>query len=128
MQRTPSGLPCGMPGIGEEIDGAMQQAPQPARQVNSFGLFIGCMVSNLVFAALNFLVIFYSVRFSLYLRLLMATNGNKPIFCIVHYCAHWDFPSRTQYRLGISSSIRKCDAGSRLRSYLHGNQLCVFAS
>jgi len=55
-----------MPGIGEEIDGAMQQAPQPARQVNSFGLFIGCMVSNLVFAALNFLVIFYSARFSLY--------------------------------------------------------------
>src|SRR3569832_2516539 len=65
-QRTPAGLPCGMPGIGEEIDGAMQQAPQPARQVNSFGLFIGCMVSNLVFAALNFLVIFYSARFSLY--------------------------------------------------------------
>jgi hypothetical protein len=24
-------LPYGMPGIGEEIDGAMQQAPQPAR-------------------------------------------------------------------------------------------------
>ena len=29
MQRTPAGLPPGMPGIGEEIDGAMQQAPQP---------------------------------------------------------------------------------------------------
>ena len=27
----PAGLPYGMPGIGEEIDGAMQQAPQPAR-------------------------------------------------------------------------------------------------
>jgi hypothetical protein len=27
----PAGLPCGMPGIGEEIDGAMQQAPQPLR-------------------------------------------------------------------------------------------------
>jgi hypothetical protein len=24
-------LPCGMPGIGEEIDGAMQQAPQFGR-------------------------------------------------------------------------------------------------
>jgi hypothetical protein len=24
-------LPLGMPGIGELIDGAMQQAPQPAR-------------------------------------------------------------------------------------------------
>jgi len=34
-QRTPAGLPSGMPGIGEEIDGAMQQAPQPRRQGNS---------------------------------------------------------------------------------------------
>ena len=32
MQRTPAGLPFGMPGIGEEIEGAMQQAPQPGRQ------------------------------------------------------------------------------------------------
>jgi hypothetical protein len=31
-QRTPAGFPSGMPGIGEEIDGAMQQAPQPGRQ------------------------------------------------------------------------------------------------
>ncbi len=31
-QATPAGLPPGMPGIGEEIDGAMQQAPQPDRQ------------------------------------------------------------------------------------------------
>lgn len=31
-QRMPAGLPEGMPGIGEEIDGAMQQAPQPLRQ------------------------------------------------------------------------------------------------
>ncbi|MBK8766842.1 MAG: hypothetical protein IPM01_20395 [Burkholderiaceae bacterium] len=31
-QRTPAGLPCGMPGMGLEIDGAMQQAPQAARQ------------------------------------------------------------------------------------------------
>jgi hypothetical protein len=34
MQRMPAALPFGMPGIGEEIDGAMQQAPQPARQGN----------------------------------------------------------------------------------------------
>lgn len=27
----PAGLPCGMPGIGELIDGAMQQAPQWSR-------------------------------------------------------------------------------------------------
>jgi len=31
-QRTPAGLPWGMPGIGEEMDGAVQQAPQPERQ------------------------------------------------------------------------------------------------
>lgn len=31
-QRTPAGLPCGMPGMGLEIEGAMQQAAQPGRQ------------------------------------------------------------------------------------------------
>lgn len=31
-QRTPAGLPSGMPGMGELMDGAMQQAPQPDRQ------------------------------------------------------------------------------------------------
>jgi hypothetical protein len=30
-QRIPAGLPRGMPGIGEVIDGAMQQAPQWSR-------------------------------------------------------------------------------------------------
>lgn len=30
-QRTPAGLPCGIPGIGDEIEGAMQQAPHPTR-------------------------------------------------------------------------------------------------
>ena len=30
--RSPARLPCGIPGIGEEIDGAMQHAPQPLRQ------------------------------------------------------------------------------------------------
>jgi hypothetical protein len=28
---TPAGLPSGIPGIGEAIDGAVQQAPQPSR-------------------------------------------------------------------------------------------------
>jgi hypothetical protein len=32
MQGTPAGLPCGIPGIGLVMDGAMQQAPQPDRQ------------------------------------------------------------------------------------------------
>jgi hypothetical protein len=34
-QGTPAGLPSGMPGIGLVIDGAMQHAPQPARQLAS---------------------------------------------------------------------------------------------
>ena len=33
-QRTPAGLPSGIPGMGEVIDGAMQQAPQWSRQEN----------------------------------------------------------------------------------------------
>ena len=32
MHGTPAGLPFGMPGIGDDIDGAMQHAPQPGRQ------------------------------------------------------------------------------------------------
>ncbi|MDQ9170108.1 hypothetical protein Q8A64_06735 [Oxalobacteraceae bacterium R-40] len=32
MHGTPAGLPSGMPGIGDEIDGAMQQAAQALRQ------------------------------------------------------------------------------------------------
>ena len=31
-QRTPAGLPLGMPGIGLEMEGAMQHAPQWGRQ------------------------------------------------------------------------------------------------
>jgi hypothetical protein len=31
-QRTPAGLPSGMPGIGLLMEGAVQQAPQPGRQ------------------------------------------------------------------------------------------------
>lgn len=31
-QATPAGLPCGMPGIGELIEGAVQHAAQPLRQ------------------------------------------------------------------------------------------------
>lgn len=31
-QGTPAGLPCGMPGSGVEIEGAMQQAPHASRQ------------------------------------------------------------------------------------------------
>jgi hypothetical protein len=34
VQRTPAGLPDGMPGIGLVIDGAMQHAPQSGRQAS----------------------------------------------------------------------------------------------
>jgi len=32
MQRTPAGFPPGIPGMGELIEGAMQQAAQRSRQ------------------------------------------------------------------------------------------------
>jgi hypothetical protein len=31
MQRTPDGFPSGIPGMGDEIDKAMQHAPHPTR-------------------------------------------------------------------------------------------------
>lgn len=36
MHATPAGLPSGMPGIGLDIDGAMQQAAQPVRHFMVF--------------------------------------------------------------------------------------------
>lgn len=48
MQRTPAGLPCGMPGIGLEMEGAMQHAPQSGRQFMGGKALVGCgfIVSN----------------------------------------------------------------------------------
>lgn len=37
--RIPAGLPSGIPGIGDDIDGAMQHAPQPALHSKSFAPF-----------------------------------------------------------------------------------------
>ena len=31
MHLIPAGLPSGIPGIGDDIEGAMQHAPQPGR-------------------------------------------------------------------------------------------------
>ena len=42
-QGMPAGLPCGMPGIGEAIEGAMQQAPQPGRQSIGGGGYTAAM-------------------------------------------------------------------------------------
>ncbi|MBU6271357.1 MAG: hypothetical protein KGQ67_08650, partial [Betaproteobacteria bacterium] len=36
--RSPAALPCGMPGIGLLIEGAMQQAPHPGRQAGASGV------------------------------------------------------------------------------------------
>ena len=41
-QATPAGFPRGMPGIGEVIDGAMQQAPQRLLQSK----VRGCMIAT----------------------------------------------------------------------------------
>jgi hypothetical protein len=38
MHLTPAGLPSGIPGMGEEIDIAMQHAPQPLRQSISYSI------------------------------------------------------------------------------------------
>jgi hypothetical protein len=38
-QGVPAGLPLGMPGIGDVIDGAIQQAPQPGRQAGGMSWF-----------------------------------------------------------------------------------------
>jgi hypothetical protein len=37
---TPAGFPSGIPGIGDEMDGAVQQAPQPGRQLSASSLLI----------------------------------------------------------------------------------------
>lgn len=39
MQGTPVGLPFGIPGIGDEIDGYIQQAAQPFRHSIIFNSF-----------------------------------------------------------------------------------------
>jgi len=36
MHRTPAGFPFGMPGMADEMEGAMQQAPQSGLQLSVF--------------------------------------------------------------------------------------------
>ena len=52
MHLTPAGLPSGIPGIGDEIDAAMQQAPQPGLHSISKGIlaqwFRGSAVQGLM--------------------------------------------------------------------------------
>jgi hypothetical protein len=44
-QRTPASFPPGIPGMGEEMEGAMQQAAQPIRQFMA-GLPDACGFAN----------------------------------------------------------------------------------
>ena len=44
-QRTPAGLPSGMPGIGLEMDGAMQQAPHASRHGTGASAWPGWPIS-----------------------------------------------------------------------------------
>ncbi len=39
MQGTPAGFPSGIPGMGDEIEGAMQQAPQRRQLFFSLSIF-----------------------------------------------------------------------------------------
>ena len=55
MQRTPAGLPLGMPGIAEEILGAIQHAPQPRRQSILYLSMITRLMRALILADLFFL-------------------------------------------------------------------------
>jgi len=41
-----TGLPLGMPGIGEVMDGAVQQAPHPARQLTATGCMVMAGIGN----------------------------------------------------------------------------------
>ena len=44
----PAGLPLGMPGMGDEMDGAMQQAPQPGRHSKVSVVAIGMNTQRLI--------------------------------------------------------------------------------
>ena len=48
--RTPAGLPPGMPGIGLEIEGEMQQAPHPLRQTGAAEGFIAVFGDRIEFS------------------------------------------------------------------------------
>ena len=51
MHRTPAGLPLGMPGMGEDIEGAIQHAPQFLRHF----IFIFARVQNLKLQIIHYL-------------------------------------------------------------------------
>ena len=48
-QRIPAGLPFGIPGMGDEMEGAMQQAPQPGRHsmgFDSLAVGLACILAT----------------------------------------------------------------------------------
>jgi hypothetical protein len=46
QQRTPAGFPSGIPGIGDDMDGAMQQAAHPERQFGDFSIIQPSYMNN----------------------------------------------------------------------------------
>jgi hypothetical protein len=61
IQRCPAFLPFSIPGIEEEILGAMQQAPQPKRQ----SIYFSCKNGIVAFQVNNYCVIKSNVTFTI---------------------------------------------------------------
>lgn len=54
IQGVRAGLPLGMPGMGDEMDGAMQQAPQLGRHFMVGGLSLVVLFDDSLFFWLGF--------------------------------------------------------------------------
>ena len=67
MHRTPAGLPSGIPGIGEDIDIAMQQAAHPI--LHLFALSIILAPSHIYQANSIFIIPYHRNNWKLYLPL-----------------------------------------------------------
>ena len=48
MQGTPAGFPAGIPGMGEDMDGAIQQAPHFSLQIIDPGIQKGISANVLI--------------------------------------------------------------------------------
>lgn len=52
--RTLAGLPLGIPGMGDEIEGAMQQAAQPERQTGNPSIMDHLLAINREYAGVHY--------------------------------------------------------------------------
>jgi len=78
MQRTPAGLPSGMPGMGDEMDGAMQQAPQPLRQASTSEYLANLATGSEVDRCLKRRILNYYFRISSRTAKISAKTGWTP--------------------------------------------------